>query len=352
MPGSNFVVLGAKWRAAVQHFVRAHRHGIRNFLFFCLVAYPAAIALGTSELFDQLVACLGIELVPAERTELVKSAVIRAEYAWGITVVLLIMGCSWTVVHCWRVILWSQPRSAPIQLLCAAVLISLGLAAYLLWPPYEFYNCITGKIFSQTMGDFKSGYGDQTGLAVVLRILVAAQVIGATTVVFVAIASVSVLMVDPANPNSTWQDLQSRAWHLRSVLYAGALGLVTVFLHLQTMFAIPEALIGSGTDPASEADRQELMNLAEGLKIFWGSTLTLLLAAVYVPAAVILRGRSLRLAGQVNPQALPAQIETWMKDRGLMGSWTTQLAKAIAMLSPLLSGPLATFAAKLADVEL
>jgi hypothetical protein len=233
-----------------------------------------------------------------------------------------------------------------------ALVISASFAICLLWPPLKFYNCVSATIFKQTMACFKAGYSEDTGLDVVLQILAAAQTFGVMTATFIAVASVSVLMRDPAEPLVAWQDLEARASRLRSVLYAGALGLVTVYLQLQAMFAIPEALLGTGVDPANNPDLQELKNLAEGLGIFWGSTLTLLLAAAYVPASVILRQRSLKLARQENPQALPAHIDTWMKDRGLMESWTTQLAKVAAMLAPLLSGPLATFAAKLAGVEI
>lgn len=347
----NLFSLCARLWATVRAVVVAHRYVICNFLFFCLVAYPAAVAVGMWKLFDRLVPCHPIRFTPALRDDVVVSAAIRAEYIWGTSVVLLIMAGSWTVVHCGRVILRSQPRKTAWILLGVAIGVSATFAVRLLWPPLNFYNCVSATVFKQTMTGFKSGYREDTGLEVLLQILASAQIFGAMTATFIAVASISVLTRDSGEASISWQNLEARASRLRSVLYAGALGLVTFFLQLQAMFAIPEALLGTATNLASKPDVQVLKNLAEGLKIFWGSTLTLLLASIYVPAAVILRQRSLKLARQENPDGLPAQIESWMRNRGLMESWTTQLAKALAILSPLLSGPLAALAANLAGVQ-
>ncbi len=120
---------------------------------------------------------------------------------------------------------------------------------------------------------------------------------------------------------------------------------------MKTLFSIPEALLVPGTNDNPNPDVTKIENLAFGLKIFWGSTLTLVLVAVFVPPSAILRNRSLALAKQENPDAIPSQIESWMKDRGLIEPWSTQLTKVLAMLSPLLSGPVADVMAKLADMD-
>lgn len=327
-------------------------HCFHNLKFFGFASFPLIIVLGLSELFDWLIPCGPFEFEPAQLEEPVMSAVIKAEYIWGTSVVVLMTVCSWVIVYCARVILRSDPPNFAIQLLLVTILLSVVAASSLLWPPLDFDNCISRQVFESTLKSLDSGKSGVTALEVLVSVLISSQVFGVVTVLFVAIASCSVLTVTRRDVDLTWQDLERRTSHLRGVLYAGAFGLVALLVQLQAFFAIPESVLAIGSDADPNPEIEVLKDLADGLKVFWGSALTLVLVAVFVPPAAVLHVRSLSLARESNPDAKPSEIDDWMRDRGLMEPWTTQLAKALAMLSPLLSGPLASVVGSLAGIEI
>ena len=71
------------------------------------------------------------------------------------------------------------------------------------------------------------------------------------------------------------------------------------------------------------------------LSLRGGFTHFLFLAAVYVPAALVLRERIYRLARENNLAANPKQLTEWVKEQGLEFSALDQLKFLSAIVSPI-----------------
>lgn len=342
-----------------------------NALFLGFAAYPAIVAAGTSTLFNALVPCGCFSFVPDSHSEQVLGAVIKAEYIWGTSAVLLLTVCSWAIFYCGRVIWQCEPVDLCRRLVWLATFLSVLAAFYFLVPPYDLKNCISDAIFEGLLAGLKSGENGVASLDVILRVLAFCQAIGVATVIFAATAACTVLMVPqgdsaeaeqaakesqsdtnpPASTTLTASDLEDRQQRLKGVLYVGAFALVTVFLFMQAFLEVPQALLPADTDAKPNPEVAVVKDLAEGLMVFWGSTLTLVLIAIFVPPSAILRIRSLDLAKATNPPgSTRVTLDTWMKARGLSAAWYTQLAKVLAMLSPLLSGPIAEAITRLVEL--
>jgi hypothetical protein len=77
-----------------------------------------------------------------------------------------------------------------------------------------------------------------------------------------------------------------------------------------------------------------------------GTVFTLFAAGVYLPAALLLRARVRKLALRQKPD----DPERWLKSHGLMLSFPQYLPRVIALLGPLLAGPLGELLGKATSV--
>jgi hypothetical protein len=127
------------------------------------------------------------------------------------------------------------------------------------------------------------------------------------------------------------EHLRRQVTRLRSVLYLGAALLVAGTVQNAAMHEIPVALTNG-------PQAQDLSKLARTVCAATGTFWTLLLTAVYVPCAVVLRSRATELASRENPSSSPADRDDWLAKRDLNASFGQGLRNVVAMLSPLLAG--------------
>jgi hypothetical protein len=125
--------------------------------------------------------------------------------------------------------------------------------------------------------------------------------------------------------------------HLRTVLYIGSLMLVAGVLNMGSWMRWPAAMFRDPTQGNA------IMSMALGVTTFWGASFTLVTMAAYVPAALYLQSRALHLFQEKHPASSLAQQELWLKEQGLTVSGDTQLKPILAMIGPLLAGPLGAF---------
>jgi hypothetical protein len=116
---------------------------------------------------------------------------------------------------------------------------------------------------------------------------------------------------------------------LRPVLYVGAATLAIAVLRLSATFGWAASYL----PPESDLGKA-VTSLVAGIVGSLGTSYTLLMAGVYLPAALLLRARVKAFsATQPDPQA-------WLVKRGLTLSFPQYLPRVIALLTPLLAGPL------------
>jgi hypothetical protein len=127
------------------------------------------------------------------------------------------------------------------------------------------------------------------------------------------------------------QEIRQRIRLLRYILYVGAVMLIigvfrlSVMLNWGASFFTPES-VGAKT----------VVGLNSSIVTILGTYYTLLLTAIYLPPAVLLRYRARQLATAQPPE----EQESWLEKRGLTLSFTDYLPRVMAILGPLMVGPI------------
>jgi hypothetical protein len=122
--------------------------------------------------------------------------------------------------------------------------------------------------------------------------------------------------------------LMRRVTLLRPVLYVGAATLAIAVLRLSATFGWAASYV-----PADTELGRAVSSLVAGIVGSLGISFTLLMSGLYLPAALLLRARVKALA------ATKPDPEAWLTSRGLTLSFPQYLPRVIALLTPLLAGP-------------
>jgi hypothetical protein len=121
--------------------------------------------------------------------------------------------------------------------------------------------------------------------------------------------------------------LASRISWVRWLLYLGTVLLVAGVMEVGGFHRLP-------TPYLSPTDAKCVDAIASMTSLSAGTVLTLMLLAIYGPAALILRMRVFALAARENPE----NPEVWIKEHGLDSSVPQHLTRLAAVLAPLLAG--------------
>lgn len=151
-----------------------------------------------------------------------------------------------------------------------------------------------------------------------------------TATLSLACAATAILFQRDSNPQGK-EELRRRQTLLRYVLYAGAAVLVIAVLH-------KSATLGWGASylPPESTIAPSVNNLVTGIVNSMGAFYALLMAAVYVPAALILQSRVKQLAASEAPD----DPNSWLTNNGFSLSFSQYLPRIVALLGPMLAGPL------------
>ncbi|HEX8131208.1 MAG TPA: hypothetical protein VF527_19065 [Pyrinomonadaceae bacterium] len=125
---------------------------------------------------------------------------------------------------------------------------------------------------------------------------------------------------------------------LRGLLYAGAAALIIGVLRLATS-------LNWGGDfwTDDSAAGKEIAKLTTGIISSLGISYTLALACMYLPTVLVLSARARRLAKDESPD----KQDEWLKNHGLTLSYLGYLPRLLALLGPILVGPIGTALSKL-----
>ena len=131
--------------------------------------------------------------------------------------------------------------------------------------------------------------------------------------------------------NDDQDELLKRVRLLRPILMVGATALVVAILRL----SVTHAWAASYLLPESPLAKN-VSSLVTGIVVSMGTVYTLLMASIYLPAALMLRTRVLKLAAGKTDQ----EQEKFLSDNGLNLSFMQLLPRVLALFAPLLAGPL------------
>lgn len=145
------------------------------------------------------------------------------------------------------------------------------------------------------------------------------------------VVAASATLAFPASGKQGVEHLRDQTLRLRRVLYAGAAVLVTAVIQTGAMHRLPLPLV-------APENGEIVQQISQGLSATMGTLWSLVLLAIYLPAAKILRDRALELARHATGVRLRSKQEAWLEEQGMETSLRQQVAHVTAVLSPFLTG--------------
>jgi hypothetical protein len=155
-----------------------------------------------------------------------------------------------------------------------------------------------------------------------------AEVFSLTGALSLAVAACAVLWQSDVNKNLDEETLKKRIGLLKPVLYVAAAVLVMSVLRLSATHAWAVSYLSPETEVG-----KTVASLTTGIVGSLGATYTLVIAGIYLPAAFMLRSRLREVA--------PTQSIT--------DGWTQLLLRVMALIGPLLAGPLGDLLVKVTN---
>lgn len=164
-------------------------------------------------------------------------------------------------------------------------------------------------------------------------------------------ASGAILVVpsqSPQRPEETERhakSLSQSAETLQLILYCGAIELVLSVMAIRTLYAWAADFIVVETGYAFSPPGA----IAGTVGTMVGALFSLVLAAAYLPAAVLLYSRARELASTAKPNAAESERTVWLESRGVSFTLPRLISRALAVLGPLIAGSLDSVLPRLID---
>lgn len=138
--------------------------------------------------------------------------------------------------------------------------------------------------------------------------------------------------------------LGGQARSLRTLMILGSCYMVAGVLHMAVWLGWPASLV---MEPGLS---KVLLDQAMAITLFWGGGSTVLIAAFYAPALIVLSKRA-ELVLARNPEGAGGKSpKTFLEEHGLSLSFGKQLPEFMVVIAPLLAGPVGSGLADLAGV--
>ncbi len=149
----------------------------------------------------------------------------------------------------------------------------------------------------------------------------------------VALSALVKAMPDAESPDwpAAWQKSHAAA---RQILYLLTLILVLSTFAASLFFHLPVELF------QAEA-KEEMVRFANELSIFWGTIYTLTLVATVTPAVFLLRNKAHKAVKELTDPETAEKAKALLDSQGLLAGMKQQVELVLALLAPLIAGPLA-----------
>jgi len=217
-------------------------------------------------------------------------------------------GFTWARRRCFACCRWPMPRTAAPPATPSAPSIT---------SPTKHCGCYT-----------------QAELADINLAVTALNVMAALILPLGLIAALSVMARPGLAGKAALGAIEVQMRRLKMVLNLGSTLLFTGILHQVLWLRWPAVLVSDATIG------QDVTGFAEGLSVYWGASYSLLLLAFFMPSAWSLNERA-RSIIENHPGIIGDMLPgDWLEKHGLSVSPGRQLPQIVAMLGPLLAGPL------------
>lgn len=264
-------------------------------------------------------------------------AEVRARYIWYSTVLVNLVVPMYTAIVCAAIIYRTHSRR---RLLLVA---GVGVVLCIMGPVSLLYAIETNSALYQLVFGFtfftlqESGRFDQAFVGNVHTVMTLINT-GAMIVPTIAILAFCSTVAPPETGQSP--DLgyfETQMQHLKRALNAGSALLVAGVLHMDAWLRWPASL-------ASDQSIQEAISgAALAITLFGGATFTLMLIAIYGPAASYLCTQAHKRLQQEVQAGKIHDPQQWLKEHQLSITPGEQLPQISVMLAPVIAGPVARY---------
>ncbi len=152
------------------------------------------------------------------------------------------------------------------------------------------------------------------------------------------LAGCCVLSHDKVEGSTPLRKLAIRMRWFKMIINSGSFLLVTGILHMMAWLRWSAVLAGDNEVGST------VVAFTEAVVVYWGVVFSLLLVSFYVPAALSISRRAEVFLNTDTEQNRGIETKEWLEKNGLSTAPMQQLPQVVAVLAPLLAGPLgATF---------
>ena len=217
--------------------------------------------------------------LPFDPADELPSAFVAAAYGYGVSLMLLAVIAVFAAAFAlWLMMQAELPGgrlALGLSLLASALALVINMA---IWGEFDLIE--TEKLFAPSVDLLPSNLAE-VSVGAIIRIVVSInRAIWFPTVILLVFAAASCLSVPINGEPLVARDLARRMAWLRAILYLGAGLLVAALIATRALIDLPGSLFPPSDIPSAIAD----FGLA--LQLYLGSTMTFLLAAIYVPPLI------------------------------------------------------------------
>ncbi|MDD3581869.1 MAG: hypothetical protein PHW74_12715 [Desulfobacca sp.] len=323
----------------VNHQDQSAQSGPNYFAALRFVLLPLALLILANIVFslvafniDQLVAELKSLLI-SEQKLINPFLEARARLTWGTTVLLFYSALIAVSIFCGAIIRQSLTGPKKLIFVAVATLIAAGVLGHLAYSGY--FRTKFSYIFFFTFDTLTaSQYYTDFQLRAIKGLVSGINVLTSMVASLALVTGCCLLSETPELKKSDVYLAVNQMRQLKMFIGMVSTLLVTGVLHMVAWLHWPSALV------LNKPLANHVISFSESMALYWGATFSLLIATFYIPAAWSISKRAAALIAAAPEQTQGLESQEWLKKHSLSLNPLEQLPELIAMLAPLLVGPI------------
>ncbi len=278
----------------------------------------------------QLVAGLKSLLATGQVSPFVEA---RARLVWGTTLLLFYSAMIAVTLFCVGILRHSLAGKEKRVFLAVASMLGAAVLSHLAYSGHLQNNF--SYIFFFTFDSLvASGRYTESELATIKGLVTGVNVLAGLVPILSLLTGCCILSGHPRASKPHITALVGQMRTLKIFIAIGSTLLVTGALHMLAWLRWPAALT------AKTHLARQVMEFSEGMSLYWGASFSLLIATFYIPAAWSISTRAEEILVEDPEQARGIEPQEFMEKNGLSLAPLQQMPQLIAIMAPLLVGPI------------
>ena len=262
----------------------------------------------------------------------------RLRLNWGTTVLLFYATLISVSIFNIIVIRQSLSGKKKVAFIVGGALITFLILGHIAYSKY--FRTEFSYIFYFTFDTLTASKYYSSSQLIAINILVSGINVLAAIVSTLALITGCCIMSDQ-NRKTNLQLLLTKMQQLKKFIGIISIMLVAGVLHMIAWLYWPTALI------ADNSTSKHVVEFSEAIGLYWGATFSLLIATFYIPAAWSINKRAEELIRAHPEQTKGMEMQEWMQKHSMSLAPLQQVPQLLAILAPLLVGPLGASLSKL-----